>query len=103
MEDVLKCDFYESLLGYDNLNWFVNEVVKLENRMAFYFEKTEKVIVTTEKDEEDYRNTNIFRVCDKAVLSDKIRDHCHLTSENRGPAHNTCIINVTQKQKSYSF
>ena len=26
-----------------------------------------------------------------------IKDHCHLTGRYRGPAHNTCNINVKQK------
>ena len=35
LEDVLKSEYYKSLLGYNNVDWFVNEVKKLENKMAF--------------------------------------------------------------------
>ena len=37
LEDVLQSGYQKSLLGYDNVDWFVNEVIKLENKMAFYF------------------------------------------------------------------
>ena len=37
----------------------------------------------------------------KNIESDKVRDHCHLTGKYRGPAHNTCNINVTQKQTNF--
>ena len=37
----------------------------------------------------------------KKTNSDKVRDHCHLTVKYRGPAHNTCIINVKQKQSIF--
>ena len=37
MEDVLKSDFYESLLAYNNVDWYVNEVIKLEKKMNFLF------------------------------------------------------------------
>ena len=39
MEDVLKFDYYKYLLGYDNVDCFVNELIKLENNMAFYLKK----------------------------------------------------------------
>ena len=59
LEDVLKSGYYESPLGYNNVDWFVNEVLKLENKMAFYFKNTKKDIVTTDDDEEDYRKNTI--------------------------------------------
>ena len=34
LNDVLKSGYYESPLGYDNVDWFVKEVIKLENKMA---------------------------------------------------------------------
>ena len=101
MEDVLESDYYESPLGYDNVDWFVKEVKKLENKMAFYFKITKKDIVMKQKDKEDFENNNICRFCEKEILSDKIRDHCHLTGEYKGPADNTCNINVKQKDSNF--
>ena len=69
--------------------------------MAFCFKNTKKDIIMTKKDKEDYRNTNICSFCEKFIESDKVRDHCHLTEKYRGPAHNTCNINVTQKQSKF--
>ena len=66
--------------------------------MAFYFKNTNKDIIMTDEDEEDYKNDNICGFCENFIESDKVRDHCHLTGKYRGPAHNTCNNNVTQKQ-----
>ena len=101
LEDVLKSDYYQSPLGYDNVDWFVDEVIRLENKMAFYFKNTKKDIIMTEEDEEDFKNDNICRFCEKNIESDKVRDHCHLTGKYRGPAHSKCNINVTQKQSNF--
>ena len=35
-------------------------------------------------------------------LIDKVRDHRHLTGKNGGPAHNTCIVNFTQKKSNFN-
>ena len=35
----------------------------------------------TKVDEEDYRNNIICRFCEKETVSDKVRDHCHLTGK----------------------
>ena len=55
----------------------------------------------TEKDDEDYRNINICRFCEKKIDCDKVRYHCHLTGQYRGPAHSKCSINVTQKRSNF--
>ena len=101
LEDVLKSDYYKSPLRYDNVDWFVDEVIKLENKMAFHFKNTKKDINMTDEDEEDYRNIDICRFCEKEIITDKVRGHCHLTGKYRGPAHSKCNINVTQKQSSF--
>ena len=69
--------------------------------MAFYFKNTNEDIVMTDKDEEDYKNKNVCRFCEKVIESDKVRDHCHLTGSYRGSAHNVCNINVTQQQSNF--
>ena len=79
----------------------MNEVSKLENKMAFCFKNTNKDINMTEEDEEDYKNITICRFCEKNIESDKVRDHCLLTGDYREPAHSICNINVTQKQSNF--
>ena len=68
--------------------------------MTFYFKNTKKDIIMTQEDKEDFDN-NICRFCEKEILSDKLRDHCHLTGKYGGPAHNTCNINVKQKDSNF--
>ena len=34
LENVLNSDYYKSPLGYNNVDWFVDEVIKLENKMV---------------------------------------------------------------------
>ena len=55
----------------------------------------------TEENEEDYKDNNICRFCEKNIESDKTRDHCRLTGNYRGPAHSKCNINVTQDQRNF--
>ena len=101
LNDVLESGYYESPLGYDIVDWFVEEVINLENKMAFHFKETKKDIIMKQEDEKDFRNNSICRFCEKGILSDKVRDHCHLTGKYRGPAHNTCNINVRQADSNF--
>ena len=101
LEDVLKSDYYKSPIGYNNVDWFVDEVIKLENKTAFYFRNTKKEMIMIEEDEEDYRNNNICRFWEKNIDCDKVRDHCHLIGNYRGPALSKCKINVTQDQSNF--
>ena len=101
LEDVLQSSYYKSLLGYNNIDWFVDEVIKLEIKLTFYSKNNKKDIIMTEKDEEDSKIINICRFCEKNIESDKVRDHCHLTGNYKGPALGKCIVNVTQKQSNF--
>ena len=101
VEDVLKSEYHKTPLGYNNVDWFVDEIIRVENKTAFYFKNTNKDIVKTEDDEEDYRNNIICRFCEKENVFDKFRDHCHLTGIYRGPAHNNCKINVKQNDSNF--
>ena len=39
LEDVLQSGYYESPLGYDNVDWFLDDIINLENKMNFHFKK----------------------------------------------------------------
>ena len=97
MKAVSKSGYIESLLGYDSVDWFVREKMKLEKEMTFYFKKIRKDIMT-EENEETYRNNIMCSFCEKQIVSDKVRDHCHLTSKYSGSAHSKSNNIVTEKQ-----
>ena len=65
LEDFSRSAYYKYTLGYNNVDWFVNEVIYLENKMAFYSKNTKKDIIMSEKDEEGFKNDNICRFCEK--------------------------------------
>ena len=69
--------------------------------MAFYFKNTNKDIIMTEEEQEDFENNNICRFCEKNIESDKVRYPCQSTGKYRCPAHSKCNVNVTQKQSNF--
>ena len=69
--------------------------------MAFYFKNSNKDIIMTEEDQEDFKKKKNCRFCGTNIESDKVRDHCHLTGKYGGPAHSKCNINVTQDQSNF--
>ena len=101
LEDVLTSGYHNSPLGYDNVDWFVNEVLKFENKMAFCFKNTKEDIVMIDEDEGDFKNNNICRFCLKNIECGEVRDRCHLTGKYRRPAHSKGNVNVTQKQSKF--
>ena len=66
LEDVLQSSYHKYPFGYNNVDWFVNEVIKLENKLTLHFKNTNKDFFMAEKDEENYRNNN---TCEKKILN----------------------------------
>ena len=54
-----------------------------------------KNLIMSEKEEEQFQSRNICWICEKLIDDDdeKVRDHCHVTGEFRGKAHQSCNIN----------
>ena len=98
LNDVFKSCYYSFPLGYDNVDWFKKEIIRLEKKI---FKDTNRYIILTEENEEEFKTNNVCPICEINIEPEKVRDHCHLTSKYRGPAHNNCNINVTQKQSSF--
>ena len=92
-----KNDVLQLNLGYNSVNWFVEEVVKLENKTNLFFKQPKEKFLMTQEDEEQYTNGNVCWFYEKDVDYTKVRGHCHLTGTYRGPAHGNCKIIVKQK------
>ena len=55
----------------------------------------------TEEDKENFKNNKNCRFLEKEIISDKVRDHCHLTGNYRGPAHSKRNINVKHSHSNF--
>ena len=70
MNYFFKSGFYGSPLEYENVHLSVEEAVKLENKMVFYFKNSKKNIKMIEEDDEEYR---------KKLFIDFVRKNLNLT------------------------
>ena len=61
--------------------WFLHETIILEYKTNFYFKKTKKDIIVTHEDKEHFEINNFCRFYEKDIISNKVRDPCHLTGK----------------------
>ena len=68
LEAVSKNGYYKSFLGYENVDWFVGEIIKLEKKRKFWFKNTKKDIIKIKKIEKIFK-IPIFANFVKKVLN----------------------------------
>jgi hypothetical protein len=55
--------------------------------------KTNKPLEMSKFDKKIFNNSTHCHICEQELGSDRVRDHCHMTGQFRGAAHNECNIN----------
>ena len=70
-------------------------VERLEEDIKEIYEmiKFRKKMIMTSEDRDDFNAATVCHICGEDLLSNKVRDHCHITGKYRGAAHNQCNIN----------
>ena len=60
-----------------------------------------KSLAMTEKDHKDFNNSTKCWICKEAYEKDevKVKDHDHVTTKCRGPAHQECSLNLSLSKK----
>ena len=91
---------YNSYFGTDCNEWFVKEMLKLEQEANEYF-KTNLELQITPEEEESFKLAEECWLCEEPFTEDKVRNHDHLTGKYRGAAHNICNINCKQRSSSF--
>ena len=59
-----------------------------------------KAMRMTQEDWRAYNTATICHVCEKLLEGDSVRDHCHITGQFRGAAHNTCNLKLRLNPKT---
>ena len=85
---------YKSKVGEDCVNWFIKELLEFEKQaMSFYYH--EKRLEWNDSLEYEFPTATHSHICMKELgpdLSDRVRDHDHVTGKFRGAAHKTCNL-----------
>ena len=62
-----------------------------------------KAMRMTREDWLAFSTAETCHVCDKPLEGDSVRDHCHITGEYRGAAHNACNLKLRLNPKTTSI
>ena len=62
LNEFFRSGFFESPLGYDNVDWFVVEVLKLKTEKTFSFKNTKKAIKMSEEEGEHFERTFLINL-----------------------------------------
>ena len=100
----LEKDGYIKYFGEDCVEWFINEMYRIESYMKTYFENELEINLDTIS--ENYDQTTCW-LCEKEFKpkdvkeNPVVKDHCHLTGNFRGLAHNNCNLNTRKAHTSF--
>ena len=71
---------------------FVKKLEKVTNRLYDDFYRRPLPLKLTKQEQVSFYKAEICHICQKELLKDKVRDHCHFTGQYRGAAHNSCNL-----------
>lgn len=84
---------YNCYHGPQTARWFLQEMKRVAGVIEEQF-KDVKPLTMTPEDERRFREATSCHICDRPLQEeDRVRDHCHLSGNFRGAAHNACNIN----------
>lgn len=85
---------YASHRGPRCIEWFMNELTNIANKVYDIFEEKKAMRSLTEGEDKMFKETPICHICKKAFNQSDVRvkDHCHMTGLYRGAAHQSCNL-----------
>ncbi|XP_043267868.1 uncharacterized protein [Venturia canescens] len=97
----VSCSYDSSLSGYysrrseDCIGWFVEQLKELALRVEKILLKNVPMKELSPAEWKKFREDVNCHICEKPFVEkeQRVRDHCHLTGQFRGPAHGNCNLN----------
>ena len=71
---------------------FVKKLEKVTNKLYDDFYRRPLPLKLTKKEQVSFYKAETCHICQKELLKDTVRDHCHFTGQYRGAAHNSCNL-----------
>ena len=71
---------------------FVSKIAWITNRLYNDYYCQPIPLRLTAKEEKEFHKAELCHICKKPLDDERVRDHCHFTSQYRGAAHNSCNL-----------
>ena len=71
---------------------FVEKISEVTKGIYNDFYRRPKPLRLTRAEQKSFDEAETCHICNKELLDDKVRDHCHFTGYYRGAAHNSCNL-----------
>ena len=71
---------------------FVSKIAWITNRLYNDYYCQPIPLRLTAKEEKEFHKAELCHICKKPLDDDRVRDHCHFSSQYRGAAHNSCNL-----------
>jgi hypothetical protein len=100
----LKCSYDDTLSKFNlytsknSKNWFVQELKAIALELNKIFKDKIDLKPLNLAQENDFNSATTCYICEKLLAGDKVKEHCHLTGEYTGAAHNSCDLNYQDSQ-----
>jgi len=78
--------------GENAVDKFLDRLLAEEKRINRILKHAVPMNVS-EANEQNFQNVTYCHICKQELGTDRVRDHCHLTGNYRGAAHNHCNLN----------
>lgn len=92
--------YYESYRGPNCLNWFMDQLIYVAIDAFDFLETRREMNALTEEQNYEFHHATVCYICKKRFIANrdeknyqKVRDHCHLSGQYRGPAYSICNLN----------
>ena len=96
----IKCNYNDSLSKYVSFrgkNASSEFLKNIREDLVYIFDnhlnKFTPMSPLTDSENASYISATRCHICNDQLISDKVRDHCHLSGKYRGPAHSDCNLN----------
>ena len=97
-----KIMFNNTYTGKDCVQKFLEELVAIESDLAAVLNGNELLNMSS-LDEQIFQNATNCHICDTELGIDKVRDHCHVSGDFLGAAHNICNLQRVEKKSIPMF
>jgi hypothetical protein len=94
IDDQNKVIVQKTYSGDDCVKHLMNELLSVETKLLANLSEIKEMPNMSEGERKELlSSTNICHICEKALNSDRVIDHDHLTSKIYGLSHNSCNLN----------